>query len=307
MRLGSLHRRWSCLLVYAILSTSAVGNAYAGAWTLPRGHVWGKVTFMRQVTSEEYTAVGGGGRGGDPTRVYGPGDRASYRFNGRYSSYGVFLDLSYGLTGWLDVGAQVPYFDQNFSDSQDAFFLEDRGQRTLSDVRGTVKVRLTARPIVFSVGGAAKAPTGKFRNRDGLITVADGQWDFDLLAQAGRSFWPVPAYANVDIGYRVRLKNRAVDRDPGDEWTFTAEAGVHVHPKVMTMLKVEGIRGRSGRSLGVQIPSDIRRITYLSPAVMVGPFAGLSAEAGVRISLNGRNYPAGKMFVAGLSYAGKIF
>lgn len=262
---------------------------------------------MRQATSEEYVAVGGGGRGSDPTRVYGPGDRAPYRFNGRYSSYGVFLDLSYGLNGWLDVGAQIPYFDQNFSDSQDAFFLEDRGQKTLSDVRTTVKVRLTARPIVFSVGGAAKVPTGKFRNRDGLITVADGQWDFDLLAQAGRSFWPVPAYANVDIGYRIRLKNREVDRDPGDEWTFTAEAGVHAHPKVLTMVKMEGIRGRSGRSLGVLISSDIRRITYLSPSVMVGPFANLSAEAGIRISLNGRNYPAGKMFVAGLSYAGKIF
>ena len=300
-------RKFRSLLLPVLGMVIPYGQAHGGAWSLPKGHFWTKITVMRQAADEEYTATGGGGRGDDPARFFQPGDRAPYRFDGRYSSVGVFLDLRYGLTDWIEIGAQLPYFDQNFSDTQDPFFLEDRGQRTLSDMRATMKVRLASNLVVFSLKAATKAPTGKFRNRDGLITVAEGQWDIDIIGQIGRSLWPIPAYANLDVGYRVRFKNSEVDRDPGDEWTFNAEAGVNVHPKVMTILKLEGIRGGSSTNIGLRIPSDVRRITYLSPSVMFGPFANLNLETGVRITLNGRNFPAGKMFVVGLSYAGKLF
>ncbi len=51
-----------------------------------------------------------------------------------------------------------------------------------------------------------KAPTGEFKNEQGLIPTGEGQWDFDFIFQVGRSFWPFRAYLNANLGYRMRLK-----------------------------------------------------------------------------------------------------
>jgi hypothetical protein len=46
-----------------------------------------------------------------------------------------------------------------------------------------------------------------------------------LVLQAGRFLWPLPSYANIDLGYRIRLANEDILRDPGDEWLVNAEIG----------------------------------------------------------------------------------
>ena len=60
----------------------------------------------------------------------------------------------------------------------------------------------------------------------------------------GRSFWPIPIYGNVDVGYRMRTKNDEIDRDPGDEWIFNGEIGYSVTPRLLVALKVEALRGK---------------------------------------------------------------
>ncbi|HIG18085.1 MAG TPA: hypothetical protein EYQ31_12820 [Candidatus Handelsmanbacteria bacterium] len=83
----------------------------------------------------------------------------------------------------------------------------------------------SANSFLFTLKGGAKIPSGDFRNEDGLIPVGEGQWDFHLVLQAGRSLWPLPSYANIDLGYRIRLANEDILRDPGDEWLVNAEIG----------------------------------------------------------------------------------
>jgi hypothetical protein len=97
---------------------------------------------------------------------------------------------------------------------------------------------------------------------------SQGQWDFDFIVQLGRSFWPFRAYANADLGYRLRKKNGEVDRDPGDEFFWIAEFGYQWTKKLLTVIKYEGIEGQETTSLGLQLSGDVKKIQYISPAVL---------------------------------------
>lgn len=293
-----------CTLHFALLFFFPSQNLYAGAWTLPKGKIWAKVTGLTQSTEEEYVAVGGSGREPDIARLYAPGERAAYRENGHYQSHALFLDLFYGVTNRFDIGIQIPFFRQTF---ENVGFRPANTASGFSDIRLFTKFNLIENPFVGSIKFGAKAPTGKFENQDGIIPVGEGQWDFDFIAQLGRSFWPLPIYTNLDIGYRLRLKNDTISRDPGNEWFYHAEVGYHPIDKLLIALKVEGIRGNPSRVFNIELPRDIKQITYISPTLLVGPYQNLNIETSLRISAGGRNFPAGQMWVLGISYTGQIF
>lgn len=288
-----------CLLVLPV-------EARAGAWVLPAGHLWVKSTVMHQVSHDEFVAVSGGGRGNTPSRTYRPGQPAPYRFGGRHTWTGVFSDIAWGLADRLEVGIQVPYYSQDYSDAQDALFLEPRGQSGLGDLRVRGKVRLSQRPAAISAELAIKIPTAAYRNRDGLVTVTDGQWDLESVAHVGWSLWPLRAYVNLSGGYRLRLENRSVGRDPGDEWLFAAECGFGIYRSLSGIVKVEGIHGKPARSLGLEVPSDVRRAVFVFPSLSVKVGRGAVVEAGIRYPVSGRNFPAGRMLVAAVSWTADL-
>ena len=72
-------------------------------------------------------------------------------------------------------------------------------------------------------------------------------------------------------------------------------------------IKIHGIRGKAAAVFGTRIHSDVKRITYVSPVINLGPFRGFTVETAINVSVAGRNYPAGWMAVLGLSYKGKPF
>ncbi|MEW6753508.1 MAG: transporter [Candidatus Latescibacterota bacterium] len=281
------------LLVAALLAPAA---AQAGAWTLDAGQVWTKLAVQHQQTDRWFLASAAQAGG----RLHGPGARRPYRFGGRYEASAWFLDVYGGLTGWLDLGIQVPYFWQRYADAtrQGAAAAESG----LGDVRVFTKVRLLARPLVLSLQAAAKLPTGEFTNREGAVPVGQGQWDFDLAGQVGRSFWPLPLYANLDAGRRFRTRNAGIDRDPGDEWFLSAEAGWDVTRRILLMGKVEGLFGAPSVDFGaLSNRSEIRRILHATPVLSLSLRPGTRLEVGGRYALAGRNFPAGWQFVLGLS------
>ena len=164
------------------------------------------------------------------------------------------------------------------------------------------KFRLIDKPFLFSLKTGIKMPTGEFKNEDGLIPVGEGQWDFDFVAQLGRSFWPLPLYGNVDIGYRLRTRNDAIDRDPGDERFLNAELGYNVTAKLMLVGKYELLRSDPSTEFGtIENRSQIKRITFLMPVLLYAIDECTVVEAALWISLNGRNYSAGRQFIMGLS------
>ena len=275
-------------LLVGLILLGAAANVSAGAWTLPRGQLWGKLTYFQQHTEEWYVGKG---------RFGAPGTRARYDFDGQYESRAVFFEGLYGVTDRLDLGLQVPYFDQSFANIA---FAEPRTDTGLSDIRALAKLRLLSKPLVLALKTGVKVPTGEFKNEDGLIPVGEGQWDFDFVGQVGRSFWPLPLYGNIDLGYRVRTRNEQIDRDPGDEWFLNAEVGYQLVRQLMLVGKCEVLRSHPAIVFG-SIEAEIKRITYLTPALLYTIGQRTMIEAAVRFSLNGRNFPAGRQFVLGVA------
>ena len=273
-------------LLVGLILLGAAADAGAGAWSLQRGQFWSKLTYFQQHTEEWYVGKG---------RRDAPGTRAPYDFDGQYESRAVFFESLYGVTDRLDIGLQVPYFDQSFANA--ALTQTDIG---LSDIRALAKFRLLAKPLVLAFKTGVKMPTGEFKNEDGLIPVGEGQWDFDFVGQVGRSFWPLPLYGNIDLGYRVRTRNEQIDRDPGDEWFLNAEMGYQLVRQLMLVGKCEVLRSNPAVVFG-GIEAEIKRITYLTPALLYTIGQRTTIEAAIRFSLNGRNFPAGRQLVLGLA------
>ena len=86
-------------LLIAALSILLPQMASAGAWTLEKGRVWSKITYLSLSTTEHYNAAGEAGA-----------------FPGRYNSRQVFLDLFYGVNDRVDVGLQLPFINREFVD-----------------------------------------------------------------------------------------------------------------------------------------------------------------------------------------------
>lgn len=283
------------IFIYSIGLLVFPALVWAGAWTLPKGHLWGKISYYQQDTGAWYIAAPQGlGK-----HQVAAGTRQLYRFNGKYESKAVFFELFYGITDRLDVGVQVPYFNQVFTDDTQLKPPSDAG---ISDMRVFGKWCLISRPVLLTLKGGVKMPTGEFRNEDGIIPVGEGQWDFDLLVQLGRSLWPLPLYGNLEGGYRFRLENAAIDRDPGDEWLFTAEAGYTFRRTLLLVAKLEILRGVAGTDFGFRNRSQIKRISYFSPMASYRFDSNIMATLGMRFPLYGRNFPAGKQLVCSLSY-----
>ena len=285
-------RIFALLLLGCLLGGPA--RVFAGAWTLPQGRFWGKVTFFQQETDEWYLAspeFSGG-------ELYPAGTRRPYRFNGEYQSRAIFIEGYYGVTDRFDLGVQIPYFDQTFGDDTRVDPPSDAG---FSDVRVFAKWRVLEKPALFTLKTGVKIPTGEFRNEDGLIPVGEGQWDFDFIGQVGRSFWPLPLYGNVDVGYRVRRKNEEIDRDPGDEFFLNAELGYTITRQILLIGKLEMLRSEPAIDFGFRNRSQIKRVTYVNPALVYHLAGDTALELGVRYTLSGRNFPAGRQLTLGVS------
>ncbi len=291
-------KKISLILILTLLASS--GSTWAGAWTFPKGKLWAKVTFMSQDTHDSYIGV--------PRPSIPRGQREPNLLNGEYSSRTFFLDAFYGVTDNFNMGIQIPFFSQTFEDDElTTLFGGPVTSTGFSDIRFFLKHKITDGPVVSALKIGAKAPTGNFENTQGLIPVGEGQWDFDFILQVGRSFWPFRAYANADIGYRLRMKNDEVDRDPGDEIFWIAEFGYQWTERFMTVLKWEGLDSGETTSLGLQLSGDVKKIQYISPGVLFRASDTAAIEAGIRFSISGQNFPAGPVFQIGLNYEGNPF
>lgn len=276
------------VLTFGLIAPRA---AYAGAWTLEKGQVWSKITGLYQATDEHY------GKDGDPSEF--PAD---------YTSREVYLDVFYGVTKRFDLGVQFAAINRKFENFTSNRHREMFGYRAkesgLGDIRVFGKVNLVHEPVVGTLMLGIKAPTGDFRAAPEAMSAGNGQWDVEVVAQVGKSYWPIPIYANVDLGYRLRETNETIHHNPDDELIYNVEIGGSPVERLNLALKLEGISGAG------------RRITYAIPTILVSLPQGLGIEAAARVSVLGRadpkvgppphTYFAGSTFLFGISYTGSL-
>ena len=310
-RLEFLHqkliRRVTPLLIVA-LSILLPQMASAGAWTLGKGQVWSKITYMSLSTNEHYDNDGNVGE-----------------IPARYKSQQLYFDVYYGLHDRIDVGVKIPYISNEFVDvSPEHPFsgAPDKKDSGLGDVRGVAKINLVqSADLVGTLKLGFKAPVGEYREVPEALSITGGQWDFEVVGQLGRSFWPVPVYGNVDLGYRLRGEYAdpnpsdagGVDRTytPGAEIVFNAEAGYSPMDKLLVALKYESIIGAEYDTInnppaGSQVETLNQSVAYLAPTVLVGLHPSVSLEAQARMTVSGSRYFAGSTYGVGLSFTADL-
>lgn len=245
------------------------------------GKVWVKSAVFLQKTGTRFGTLG---------------NKEPWLGNGESDARALFTDIIVGLRSDLDLWLQIPFFDLRFEDTA-----QDLQSVGFGDIRGWLRWQFASiggtTPLALRVG--AKAPIGDSPLDAQIIPVGEGQWDLEAFAEIGHSFWPVPAYAELWLGYRARFENKKEVRDPGGEYVFLAEAGVNPTPNILLKTTIDGFRGRRWRVDRV-LTGTRRRITTLqfAGAFRAGP---LWPEFGVRLPLAGREFPAGTQFVFGAS------
>ena len=100
-------------------------------------------------------------------------------------------------------------------------------------------------PVVASVKFEAKSPTGQFDIDAEAINVSEGQWDYELSADFGKSLWPIPGYFNIGLGYRIRTDNEDFEFTFGNEFIALIEAGLNISKSVMIKGTMDWLRGES--------------------------------------------------------------
>ena len=302
-----LTRHVTPLLIIA-LSILLPQMASAGAWTLGKGHVWSKITYMSLSTNEHYD-----------------NDGNASEIPARYKSQQVYFDVYYGLNDRIDVGVKIPYISNEFVDvsPEHPFYgAPDKKDSGLGDIRGVAKINLVnSADLVGTLKLGFKAPMGEYREVPEALSITGGQWDFEVVAQLGRSFYPVPVYGNVDLGYRLRGEYAdpnpgdagGVDRTytPGAEFVFNAEAGYSPMDKLLVALKYESIIGAEYDTInnppaGSKVETLNQSVAYLAPTVLVGLHPSVSLEAQARMTVSGSRYFAGSTYGVGLSFTADL-
>lgn len=268
------------VLLAPCFTTSAVGQ-----WVEPPGTGWVDVGVAHQDTRKKFDRNG---------RVV-PFDSEE----ARSIVTTVRITGALGLWRGLDVWGDVPFHRLVFNDVQG-----ERRTTGFADPRLSLRVGpslagLDDLPFSVALRGGVKFPVGEFNVDANTISLSQGQRDWDLLLEVGKSLYPWPAYVMGWVGYRWRGHNRKSQEKPGDERLFYLAAGGSVD-RFQWKLALDGLFGRPPirTDFGLVLENDERELVQLMPTVgwKLGPGA---LEAGLRVPVHGRKFPAGPVLTLG--------
>ena len=212
----------------------------------------------------------------------------------------VRLSAAIGLLRGLDAWMDVPYYRLAFND-----VVRDRLTTGVADPRLFLRVGPSLLgagewPLALALRGGVKFPVGDFQLDAEQISLSQGQRDWELLLEVGKSLHPWPLYLMGWAGYRWREANTDIGRKPGDERLIYVAAGGSVG-SFGWKVALDGQFGRPPvrRDFGgIRLSRDRRELVQLVPTLSwaLGPGA---VEAGAQLPLRGRNLPAGPAFTLG--------
>ena len=291
-------------LILKILSTWVFSlvlttNSYAGAWTLKRDQLLVKTSFLYQKTQDRYYSRN------TPCPLghvcTSSGQRVPFPFNGESQVTAVYIDFNYGLTDGLELRVQIPYFAIEFKDLANS---ERPKSTAVGDIRFGARYRFLTNPFVSTLRVEAKAPTGFFNKDSEVVPIGDGQWDLEFMGQFGRSLWPVPAYVNLDVGYRLRFAPDIATStiEPGNEFFFRGEGGYNVLKNLLLKVALTGLYSEKFVVENLTILDSQRRVLFFEPGIYLKVKENLAFESSIQFSLSGKNYTAGQVFNLGASY-----
>jgi len=272
-------------LLLGVLAGSVWVSSTYGQWVERPGTGWAKLEVSHQDTRERFD------QNGTVESFFNEGARAittTVRFTGA-------LGLWRGLDAWAD----VPVHRLAFNDVTQERLSTGPGDPRLFLRMGPALFGVDQLPLAVALRGGVKFSVGDFPVDAEIIPLTEGQRDWELILETGKSLHPWPVYLMGWAGYRWRETNTKIQRKPGDERMFYVAAGGSVD-RFQWKLAAEGQFGRPPlrTDFGLRLDQDRRELVQLIPTV--GWNVGTGAlEAGVRMPLHGRNLPAGPVFTFG--------
>ena len=282
-RLSSLF--WIALAVFFPLSLAAQAICSAphssptlsqggSIRTLAPGGGWAQISLYRS------RSVSGFNRNGE---------RQDFLAQGEFLTRSIFLTASVGVVEGLDVWAQLPIHNLDVATTGGS-----SASSGVGDVRFAVRVTPDLfgfdAPLGLRFGG--KTPGSTFPVDATVLPLTEGQRDFEISLESGRSFDFLPIYVMGWVGYRWRGLNEADLYNPGDEGF--AHLAVGGSADALTW-EIGGDVLWGGAPVVAGLPlseAEARRLFQVVPTVgyEVGPG---TFEVSVQIPLAGRNLPTG--------------
>lgn len=261
----------------AILLAGVGVSPSMGQWVEAPGTGWAQLQIAHQRTQTGF------GRMGTvvPLDELDP-DAQSVITTARFTGA---LGLFRGVDAWVD----VPLHRQSFEGSGSDLRTTGLGDPRLFLRAGPSAFGLgaDALPLAVAVRGGVKLPTGTFENDAETIALSQGQRDWSLLLEVGKSLYPVPMYVSGWVGHRWRTENEEIARDPGNEWVFNTALGGS-WGRFRWKLAVDGVFGRPSVDTRTGFEFAARELVQVIPTVgwSVGPGA---LQASTRIPVHGQS------------------
>lgn len=206
-----------------------VHKVEAGAWAMKKGGMYNRVSFNYY----------------ESNRIYdNSGDSRSMPNHGRFYDRNLSWYEEYGMLDSVTLLSSVYYKWLSYHDD----YVHNRSQG-IGDLEVGVKYNFLKNPIVLSIQGLIKY--GELYGSEDP-EIGDGQNDYEVRILAGKSLWPFPGYAGLEIGYRFRTGA------PSDEVRYLVELGMSFTPKFYGRIKLDGIWGMGNadtRDKAPDIPS----------------------------------------------------
>lgn len=251
-----------------------------GQWVEPPGEGWVQATLYHQSTDEQFGV---------------DGDREPILNDGESVATVLFLTAAGGIVPGVDAWVQLPFQRLEFTDAA--------GERTRRGI-GDSRVFLRVAPLHYlgidvpvAIRGGGKFPVSDFTVDAEVISLSDGQTDWELMLELGHSFYPSPVYVSGWVGYRWREANDEIRRDFGDQVFFLAQVGGEAGPVGYRVI-LEGWEGGDPTIEGITLHREEREMLQVTPIVSYGVGPG-SAEVGVRYPIGGKNLLAGPTLTLG--------
>lgn len=273
-----MRRHFISAVIGLTLSFAATWPAQA-QWVNPPGEGWLEVSVLHHDTDEEYKSTGA---------------VEPFFADGHMIATSLYVKGALGLVRGMDVWFEAPVHHFRFDDAAG-----DRTKTGVGDLRGWLRIGPETfgldpfLPVKTALRAGVKVPGSEFPVDAEIIPLTEGQRDWELLIELGRSLHPLPLYVKGWIGRRWREWNAELLWDPGDE-TFAFVAAGGSTGVLSWELAAEGMWGKPPVREGILLENERRKMVQLLPKV--GVEMGLKStqfQVGGQIPLDGRNLPAG--------------
>ena len=270
----------SVALMAAILSLLIARPVTAAAWAQPAGHTYAKISGIFYNADEIYNDMGRRSQMGIDDD----------EFDGRQ----MFLYVEYGLRERLTLVTQV---NAGVLTDEDNFVrMETTG---IGDLDLGLKYQLVDNPFVLSPMLSIKIPTGY--NEDYNPALGTGKFDVSGQLLVSRSLYPLPLYAGVQFGYRLRGGAFS------NQWSWLTEVGATPHARVFAKVfaaQTSTLVSSNDEDIGVvggstQVSEG--DFTNLGVNLAVEIVSGLWLDGLLEKTVDGENIGAGMSWGIGLS------